>query len=280
MSGLVSERMNRGSCHWSLWMTALLLMVLSGCAAGAGTEATGGASKTSGSNAVVASSASDPSSDIPNDTRCPSGTQIVPETLKAGSTTSPAASWGNGRTGVLLLHQSDGDGMCGWLAHSQAFNDLAHDARFLTFDLCGYGQAQCAGTETNQRQQITAGIDRLQDSGARVIVIVGASLGGYLAVHFGPAAGADSIISLSGYGMAGADSFQHDLKRTNQPVLLTTSHADGETRYQDLQDVAKATGKDFAGFDAGHGYTMLPEAKATVEEWIRDAAAQSSPTAG
>ena len=97
-------------------------------------------------------------------------------------------------------------------------------------------------------------------------------------MHFGPAAGADSIISLSGYGMAGTDSFRHDLKRTKQPVLLTTSHADSETRYKDLQDVAKATRKDFAGFDTGHGYTMLPEAKATVEERIRQASAQSSPT--
>lgn len=220
----------------------------------------------------------EPGSDIPNDTRCSSETKIVPETLKAGSTTSPAASWGSGTTGVLLLHQTDGDGMCGWLAHSQSFNDLTQDARFLTFDLCGYGQAQCAGTETNQRRQITAGIDRLQASGAQAIVIVGASLGGYLAVHFGPAAGADSIISLSGYGMAATDSFQHDLKRTNRPILLTTSHADSETRYQELRDVAEATGKDFAGFDTGHGYTMLPEAKATVEERIRDASVQFSPT--
>lgn len=270
--------MKRNNGRGSVWMTAILLLALSACSAGPSTEAASGASTTAGTKSADGTSSGQQHPDIPNDTRCPSSTKIAQETLKTGSTVSPAAGWGSGTTGVLLLHQTDGDGMCGWLAHTQSFKNLTDDARFLSFDLCGYGQAKCAGTETNQRRQITAAVERLRDSGAQKVVILGASLGGYLAVHFGSVAGADSIISLSGYGMAGVDSFRKDLKRTHQPVLLMTSHADSETRYKDLEEAAQATVKDFAGFDTGHGYTMLPEAKETVEKRIRQAAEQSSPS--
>lgn len=63
---------------------------------------------------------------------------------------------------------------------------------------CGYGQARCTGTEENQKSQIVAGVHRLRAAGAREVVIVGASLGGYLAVRWGRAVGADSVVSLSG----------------------------------------------------------------------------------
>lgn len=159
--------------------------------------------------------------------------------------------------------------MCGWLAAADTLNGIGGGARFLAFDLCGYGQAECAGTEASQKFQIIAAVKHLRASGAREVVIVGACLGGYLAVHWGRAAGADAVVSLSGYGMAGEEPFRRDLRVIDRPVLLAMSQSDGEDRLAELERLASDTGAEIAGFDTGHGYTMLPEAIDVVETWVR-----------
>lgn len=209
--------------------------------------------------------------EVPNDTRCSAPVDITAQTLETASTSAPAAMWGHGATGVLLLHQTDGDGMCGWVAAADTVSGFGADARFMAFDLCGYGQATCAGNESNQKSQIVAAVKHLRSSGAHEVVIMGASLGGYLAVHVGRAAGADAVVSLSGYGMAGEASFGKDLRNLGRPVLLAMSHDDGEARFGETERLAATTGADFAGFATGHGYTMLPEAIGEVEAWVSQA---------
>ena len=54
----------------------------------------------------------------------------------------PAVMAGSGDTVAVLLHQTDGNGLCGWLEHVPA---LIADpgVSVLAIDLCTYGAAEC-----------------------------------------------------------------------------------------------------------------------------------------
>ena len=53
----------------------------------------------------------------------------------------PAVRLGRGRVVVVLLHQTDGNGLCGWLPFMPAAADAG--LAVLAIDLCRYGESDC-----------------------------------------------------------------------------------------------------------------------------------------
>ena len=54
----------------------------------------------------------------------------------------PAAMIGSGRTVAVLLHQTDGNGLCGWLEYAARIG-AQRGLTALAIDLCQYGDARC-----------------------------------------------------------------------------------------------------------------------------------------
>lgn len=92
-----------------------------------------------------------------------------------------AAAVGTGPTGVVLLHQTN-DGLCGWLPYAtqlaaRGFNVLAFDQR------CTFGSSCVEGEQQyNLIGDVEAAVATLRERGAREVTLVGASLGGSVAI--------------------------------------------------------------------------------------------------
>ncbi|MBW8752403.1 MAG: alpha/beta fold hydrolase, partial [Propionibacteriales bacterium] len=92
---------------------------------------------------------------------------------------------GAGRTVVVLVHQTDGGGFCGWLSFAARIAAVPGQVA-VAVDLCGYGQAVCPQGSTavgRQVEQVRLAIDEaVRRFHPRRVVLVGASMGGSLAV--------------------------------------------------------------------------------------------------
>ena len=113
----------------------------------------------------------------------------------------PAAVYGEpgAETALVLLHQTNLDGLCGW----DAFGRDAAERGFaaVSFDMCGWGASECP-EEWSERtsEQVAAAVDLARtDLDADRVVLVGASMGAARTV-FAMADGvdADAWVSLSG----------------------------------------------------------------------------------
>jgi dienelactone hydrolase len=119
---------------------------------------------------------------------------IIPTSAGAKLT---AALLGQGRHGVVLVHQSDGD-VCQWLPYAR---ELVRDGYFvLDLDLTTSGSVQYEGVQPNPYGlSVSAAAGYLRKQGAGKVVLVGASMGGTVSL----AAAAittprvDAVVSLS-----------------------------------------------------------------------------------
>ncbi len=115
----------------------------------------------------------------------------------------PAARLGEGRTALVLLPQTDGNGLCGWLP----FMPVAAAAGYATLaiDLCQYG-AQCRAvdegtfTDADQTDPVEVAVRYAREElGARRVVVMGASMGGSVALMSAVAVrGLAAVVDLSG----------------------------------------------------------------------------------
>ena len=113
------------------------------------------------------------------------GTGFEPTVLKDPDVGRvPAVTAGSGSTVAVLLHQTDGNGLCGWLAYAA---DLVAQpgVQVLAIDLCGYGEAKCRGDRRGTRQVDAVDVavrEAHTRLGATRVVVVGASMGGSVAL--------------------------------------------------------------------------------------------------
>ena len=193
----------------------------------------------------------------------------------------PAVTAGRGRTVAVLLHQTNGNGFCGWLTFAQRVAQVPGQTA-LAIDLCGYGQSDCAeGSTTIGRQvaQVRAAIGYARERlGARRIVLVGASMGGSLAVLAGSDPRVDAVVDLSGPDPWRGHSIPRAARALGVPVLVAMADGDGADQVAAAQQVAAAApeGSTFVPAGTGHGYTLLAEQDGrptelarTVLDWIR-----------
>ena len=178
----------------------------------------------------------------------------------------PAVTAGHGRTVAVLVHQTNGNGFCGWLTFAQRVAQVPGQTA-LAFDLCGYGQSDCAsGSTTIGRQvaQVRAAVDHAQRRlHARRIVLVGASMGGSLVVLAGARdPRVDAVVDLSGPDEWGGAAVHVHGAELRVPLLVAMSrgeHAEEVTAARSLADAAPP-GSAFLVPDTGHGYELLETA--------------------
>jgi dienelactone hydrolase len=182
-------------------------------------------------------------------------------TLRAPGRVLPAVTTGSGGTVVVLVHQTDGGGFCGWLDFAARIAEAGHTA--LAFDLCGYGHSNCAEGSTTiakQVEQVRTAIDaaarRLH---ARRIVVVGASMGGSVTVHTAARdRRLDAAVDLS--GPDGWNDAQVHRSADGVQVPLLVVMADDE-RAEELTHARETAGAaahgEFVEAPSGHGYELL-----------------------
>ena len=95
----------------------------------------------------------------------------------------PAVRLGRGRVVVVLLHQTDGNGLCGWLPFMPAAADAG--LAVLAIDLCRYGESDCRAvsqetfTDADQTDPVAVAVDYARtELHAERVVVAGASMGG------------------------------------------------------------------------------------------------------
>lgn len=168
------------SAGWSLIVT-LLLLAFSACATGpAGSAATSAVAPT------AASSAGPPSPSSSAEQSCgvtaPAGVRVEDLQIPAAEgVTLNAAVAGSGTRGVVLLHQTDA-GLCGWLRYAtrlaaEGFHVLAFDYRCTFASSCVEGEQQY-----DKIGDVEAAVATLRRRGATDVALVGASLGGSVAI--------------------------------------------------------------------------------------------------
>lgn len=242
------------------------LLVVAGC----GTEGEA-ADRPSSPTPTRSSSTSAPWASLPDLGRCgPQPPELAHQrfrqmTLRAPGRQLPAVVTGDGPTVVVLVHQTDGGGFCGWLPFAARIAAVPGQTA-LAFDLCGYGDADCrAGSTATPRQvaQVRLAIDVAErDLHARRIVLVGASMGGSLTVL---SAARDDRVDAA-VDLSGPDEWQ-DVRVSRHaadvPVPLLVAMADDEG--PEAVAAARATadaaapGSAFVSASAGHGYELLED---------------------
>ncbi|HSR22927.1 MAG TPA: alpha/beta fold hydrolase [Candidatus Eisenbacteria bacterium] len=178
-----------------------------------------------------------------------------------GGSVLPAISVGRGTTYAVLLHQTNRPASCGWWPYA---NWLAttRGVHAVLFDLCNYGQAVCRdeGFAQDQVAQARLGVDWARAHGARRVVVVGASMGGAIALDAAVAAKADAVVDLSGPSEWPPLSAARTAPRLTMPTLIAIRPGDLGTSYEDLKAAfarIPAAHKKFVTAGNGHGWDLL-----------------------
>lgn len=166
---------------------------------------------------------------------------------------------GTPTTAVVLLHQTGPAGLCGWLRLADRMVD--DDLWALPLDVCGYGDSTCSDT-TPAADQVTAAADWLRDQvGAERIVLMGASMGGWLTVDaVAHGLEVDAWVDLSapdGFGTPFLTEQAADVRATGLPGLVVMSETDGDAEMRAARRLARDSDARFLDGRNGHGYTML-----------------------
>lgn len=186
--------------------------------------------------------------------------RLEQQVLKAPDGIALNTAWlGSGSTTAVLLHQTDGNGICGFLFYAEFL--ARKGIRVAVVDLCGYGQSNCTGRPLADDPvgQVKLVASAARAGGAKRVVLVGASMGGSLAVTAAQATQADAIVDLSGPAEFGSSSIAADAPNVTMPALIAFSRQDQE----DLLAVRKqlpampTRSKVFLVLDDGHGYDLL-----------------------
>lgn len=193
----------------------------------------------------------------------------------------PAAVLGAGATVAVMLHQTDGGGLCGWLPYA-AWVTAHYPIRALLVDLCGYGSyARCPGSAFagNQRAQVALAVRYARDIGGTRVVLVGASMGGALALASATQTQADAVVDLSGPSDWPDAEAAPAARQLRVPALVVASPNDPNIDAAAVSAAYRlipAKPKLFLTGDGQHGWDLLPNATGTgwtplaheVAQWI------------
>ncbi|WP_265444110.1 alpha/beta hydrolase family protein [Flexivirga meconopsidis] len=188
-----------------------------------------------------------------------------------------AAERGTGAAVAVLLHQTNGDGLCGWTSGAKLFADKG--IRTLSLDLCGYGESTCTLTPT---QQVRGAVAWAKARGATRVGVVGASMGGSIALGTARTSGADVTVDLSGpTNWSDVPEAKVAAKGLSTPLLVAASKDDTDTDAAGLRAAtATASGPHrFVSTPTGHGWDLVSTFAggadrptplfATIVSWLR-----------
>lgn len=182
----------------------------------------------------------------------------------------PSVSAGSGRTVAVLLHQTDGNGLCGWLEHVPALVARPGVA-VLAIDLCQYGAARCRpGVPATDAVALAVARARAAMHADRVVV-VGASMGGAVALLAAATVdGVDTAVDLSGpVDWPGTEALRGG-RAVRVPVLVAMADDEGADQVDGARRIAARApaGSRFLPAATGHGYDLLGPLGADVLAWV------------
>ena len=195
-----------------------------------------------------------------------------------------AAVVGTGPTTAVFVHEAGPRGLCGfwpyadWLAKTKG-------VRSVLFSQCGTGASQCpAGNATDQwLAATTAAVTWARDHGARQVTLVGASVGGIVALQVATSIRprVDGVVNLSGERRwMGVDSLAA-ARRLQVPALFAVAPGDSYVSVGTMRQLYRAvpvrTKRLVVAEGAGHGWELLGGAAGsdwsplavTVAAWIQ-----------
>lgn len=186
-----------------------------------------------------------------------------------GSTLTGAVL-GEGADAAVFLHQTSRSGFCGFATYAEWA--AAQGVRAVLVDLCGWGRSTCQGPfAADSEAQVRLLVDWARAHGARRVTLVGASMGGAIALGVGEQAGADAVVDLSGPAVwQGVPSATEAARRTTVPLLLAVAARNREMDPAALRAAvssAPARHKRFVSAPSGHGWTMLNDGQLTEPVW-------------
>lgn len=173
---------------------------------------------------------------------------------------------GTGHVGVALLHEYPGP-MCGWWPYAAYL--AHHGVTALLFDLRCLGLSACPNHGlANPVADVAGAMSVLRSHGARSIALVGASLGGVIAVIAGARLHPAAIVDLSGEPdltglLPGASLNSEKAASTlHAPALFAVARDDRYVAVGEMRAVyrrARSPVKSLAVLPAhaGHGWDML-----------------------
>jgi pimeloyl-ACP methyl ester carboxylesterase len=182
----------------------------------------------------------------------------------------PSVSAGRGRTVAVLLHQTDGNGLCGWLEHVP---DLVAEPGIavLAVDLCQYGGARChRGVDPTAAVRVAVSHARRVMHADRVVV-VGASMGGSVALMAASTLdGIDAAVDLSGPVDWPGMELVGGGRSIDVPVLVAMARDEGPDQVRGARRIVAHAprGSRFAPVGTGHGYDLLARLAADVRAWV------------
>ncbi|MFC7493875.1 MULTISPECIES: alpha/beta fold hydrolase [unclassified Nocardioides] len=199
----------------------------------------------------------------------------------------PSVSIGRGPVVAVLLHQTDGNGLCGWLPFARAIEQEGMAA--LAIDLCRYGEAACrdvaAGTfeDADQVRPVALAVAHARRHlGARRVVVVGASMGGSVALMAAATTpGIDAVVDLSGpVAWPGMELVRRG-RAVEVPALVAMATSEGPEEVDGAATIVAdlPAGSRLESPETGHGYELLAELDGTplpladeVLRWVRGSA--------
>jgi pimeloyl-ACP methyl ester carboxylesterase len=179
---------------------------------------------------------------------------------------------GRGPVGAVLLHEYPGP-MCGWWPYAVYL--ARHGVQALLFDFRCFGLSGCPGNGHGAPVADVAGaVAALRAHGARTVALVGASLGGVVAVTAGAALHPAAVVDLSGERelgdlLPGANLNAYAAApRLRAPALFAVARADRNVSVADMRAVYRRAGSRpkrllVLPAAAGHGWDMLIGARTT-----------------
>jgi pimeloyl-ACP methyl ester carboxylesterase len=179
---------------------------------------------------------------------------------------------GSGPVGAVLIHEYPLD-FCGWWPYARYL--ARHGVQALPFDLRCFGSSPCPAGRGHATTDVAAAMTELRRRGARRIALVGASMGGAIAVVAGAQLHPAAIVDLSGErdttgltpgidANAGAAA-----PHVTAPALFAVAREDRYIPVADMRAVARHTRSKIKRVvvlpaSAGHGWALLA---GTATEW-------------
>jgi pimeloyl-ACP methyl ester carboxylesterase len=209
--------------------------------------------------------------------------------------TLAGAVTGSGLVGAVLIHEYPRD-LCGWLPYARYLGRRGVQA--LAFDLRCFGASACPKGRSHAVTDVAAAVTELHRRGARRVALIGASMGGAIAVVAAARLHPAAVIDLSGErdttGLTAgidADAAAAAARHVTAPAQFAVARGDRYVPVSDMRTIARRARSATRRLivlpaTAGHGWDLVfgmttpwSPLAATIVAFIRGPVAKRAPEA-
>ena len=255
----------------SLTLVAVLATLLAGCSNSDSSEPPADGPETSASPSSTPVPTPSTKLEIACGAVAPAGIAVRETKLAAtDGVRLNAVTMGSGPRGVVMLHQTD-NGVCGWFEYGGIL--AKQGFQVLLFDRRCTGQSTCPGGGTAKGSRHSADVQTavatLRKQGAAKVAVVGASLGGAVAIGSCSAAKADGCVALSpalfDFPLGDGLTAQKAIGRLGVPTLVADAPDDSSSPIAEVKALLTKARPGVVRFvqlpnAAGHGWSTVNDA--------------------